>query len=880
MTNLRSLPVGHAILTIGTGFTSPTCAMQVHDIPRANGDRLQFLEGTRRAPLAGLRSMQGSTRALLVLLVGVAATSPPGEVPVAPVAPAPAVSLAPAITAPLVPAIGVPEAPAAPAGLRVRVIDGGVAIADAEVHLTDGTRPELLAARTDAEGVATFPSVPAGPLELWATHPARVSDIVRISDIGAPIELALEPSGHAHGKVATEGVLPSDATVQLAPLDVDHAVRTVALASDGSFAVDSLPVGRWRVEPIVPGFLAVADHVVAIARGADPTIAMRVQRAGSIRGTVLDREGAPVRNATLVVRGHGDAARAHVPAGPPVGARLRWVFPVAGKRQIPTNDGARFGADRPGARPAECGDGHCGLDLVGVRGTVVHAVADGVVIGAYTELRGEAGRYVAIDHGDGIETMYMHLDEVKPGLAAGHAIRAGDPLGTIGSTGFDPTRSPPHLHFAVAQLRDGRTLYLDPEPMLRHAVVLPVARALDEATRPVFAARGASTAAAAPDQFTTDERGAFRIEGIAAGTYTIVAYASDLAPGASEAITVASGLETGGIRVTLRPGTPVCGHLEDRDGPLVGATVVATTGNGEATSKLATTYTNKTGDFVLRALAGSVTLVATAPGRAELTRTITVASSGSCRREVFTLAREDARLRGRISAPDGDPRAIAIRVVDGPSQRTANPNASGDFLIDRVASGRYVVEVTAPGAVPLRATIETDRYADLRLELGGKLHAVVANAHDGALLANLRVEARGPNNASVTRTTDARGVVDLDGLAPGAWTLAIRVRGYAPLEHAVTVRASRVPVDVTLDLAKGAMLSGVVRDRRGARVAGAKVTFGTASTTTDADGNFTLVDVPVGAGSLEATTVDDAGSLPLTLRAGDERMSLSVELGR
>ncbi|MDQ3295978.1 MAG: carboxypeptidase-like regulatory domain-containing protein, partial [Myxococcota bacterium] len=116
------------------------------------------------------------------------------------------------------------------------------------------------------------------------------------------------------------------------------------------------------------------------------------------------------------------------------------------------------------------------------------------------------------------------------------------------------------------------------------------------------------------------------------------------------------------------------------------------------------------------------------------------------------------------------------------------------------------------------------------------------------------------------------------GLAAGEWKLAATATGYGRAQKTVTIRIGRVLQDVALELARGATLAGVVRDRHGRRVAGAKVRLGTASTITDADGNFRLTDVPTGRGILEAEHAEQRGELTLDLAPASERLSLAVEL--
>jgi len=91
--------------------------------------------------------------------------------------------------------------------------------------------------------------------------------------------------------------------------------------------------------------------------------------------------------------------------------------------------------------------GLSGLDLAASRGTPVHAVADGVARVAHDDWM---GNLVRIDHGGGLESLYIHLDSVA--LADGTLVKAGQTIGTVGATGRAATG--PHLHFQVRQ--DGK----------------------------------------------------------------------------------------------------------------------------------------------------------------------------------------------------------------------------------------------------------------------------------------------------------------------------------------------------------------------------------------------------------------------------------------
>ena len=87
---------------------------------------------------------------------------------------------------------------------------------------------------------------------------------------------------------------------------------------------------------------------------------------------------------------------------------------------------------------------HLGIDWAAPRGTPVRAAGHGVVVAAGRF--GAYGHYVQIDHGGAIATAYAHLERYAPGLRPGGAVRQGDLIGGVGSTG---RATGPHLHYEV-----------------------------------------------------------------------------------------------------------------------------------------------------------------------------------------------------------------------------------------------------------------------------------------------------------------------------------------------------------------------------------------------------------------------------------------------
>lgn len=102
---------------------------------------------------------------------------------------------------------------------------------------------------------------------------------------------------------------------------------------------------------------------------------------------------------------------------------------------------------------------HRGVDFRGRRGTPVHAPAAGTVVAATTLYQGSPnyGTVVVLDHGDGWQSLYAHLDRFD--VSVGDRVSIGEQIGRVGTTG---KVTGPHLHMEL--LLNGRRV--DPQLLL------------------------------------------------------------------------------------------------------------------------------------------------------------------------------------------------------------------------------------------------------------------------------------------------------------------------------------------------------------------------------------------------------------------------------
>ncbi|MEO1815247.1 MAG: tape measure protein [Acetobacterium sp.] len=107
-----------------------------------------------------------------------------------------------------------------------------------------------------------------------------------------------------------------------------------------------------------------------------------------------------------------------------------------------------------GYRPPEETNGigstyHEGIDIGAAAGTPIGAAGAGTVI--FAGWNGGYGNMVEIDHGNGLTSLYAHMESIAASL--GQTVSAGQTIGYVGSTG---NSTGPHLHFGLYQ--DGQAI--------------------------------------------------------------------------------------------------------------------------------------------------------------------------------------------------------------------------------------------------------------------------------------------------------------------------------------------------------------------------------------------------------------------------------------
>jgi murein DD-endopeptidase MepM/ murein hydrolase activator NlpD len=215
--------------------------------------------------------------------------------------------------------------------------------------------------------------------------------------------------------------------------------RLVAAAL--SFALGAL------VATALDGRLHRFDNLASVSDGAEPEPAP-VSTSGPPAPTSIPRALAveaappPTTESVSVLRGHD------------------LIIPVEGVKREALRD--TFKDARALGRV------HNAIDIMAPRGTEVRAVDDGTIVKLFTSKAGGLTLY-QFDSTETFSYYYAHLDRYASGVAEQQAVRRGQLLGYVGSTG-NASADAPHLHFEISRLGPDKKWWhgdaIDPYPLL------------------------------------------------------------------------------------------------------------------------------------------------------------------------------------------------------------------------------------------------------------------------------------------------------------------------------------------------------------------------------------------------------------------------------
>jgi len=229
-----------------------------------------------------------------------------------------------------------------------------------------------------------------------------------------------------------------------------------------------------------------------------------------------------------------------------------------------------------------------------------------------------------------------------------------------------------------------------------------------------------------------------------------------------------------------------------------------------------------------------------------------------------------------------------VLLWSGRKQRKAVTDGRGTYRFEAVPTGRVRMRVRTGNRVDPRlrtanVTSDAETVVDFDLVRGAVVTGVVSEKETSRPVAGATIAVQGATAKNAESGPD--GTYRIEGLGAGLSLLTVSSANHPAVRVPVSVEEGQDEVRLDISVARGAVVGGVVVDRSGRFVEGARVTFqGLAPATkvvTDGSGRFELRAVPVDRTVWIIADGDgyvSARSEPLRLRGGESLTDLTLTL--
>lgn len=344
-----------------------------------------------------------------------------------------------------------------------------------------------------------------------------------------------------------------------------------------------------------------------------------------------------------------------------------------------------------------------------------------------------------------------------------------------------------------------------PSQRAEHVVVLPPpssvsGHVVDERGQPVAAATlvldGHGPAGHRRREASSDARGRFAFDGLAAGTWTLTASADGHAGSRGQRLSLTERERMDGVEVVLTRGARLVGVVRDVDGQPVSAPIVATTRPWADTATVRQTRSDEHGRFELSAVPGGTTRVRAEPGD-----DIVVEVHPGAVHELQLLQQRAPALHVRVADAHGAPLGgseVALSTL-GPMGWEAPARsligAGGTLAFDDLRPGRHLLLGAHQGMAggPLHEVDLQwghDEHVVLHLggvALGGRVVDVAGTPVPGVSIAIEHVVRVDPipswlqeERPPLATVSDADGRFAISDLAPGTYHLLVASDEHRP----------------------------------------------------------------------------------------------------
>jgi len=746
--------------------------------------------------------------------------------------------------------------------------------------LVNGHDPLPFGALTGEDAVAHFRRLGAPPWRVKASAPGYES--VTRTGVTGDLRLALRRLGALILRVERASGGPAvNARVDIAGSTLWPA-RSVRTDAQGNASIRGLLAGSFDLRATLDTEVSRTELGVSLKRGEEREVVLRLVPGRFTTLHVTDGEGddaPPVSDAAVVVAESGLAS-----------------FPLRGRTGA--QGVVRLGPIAPGPATASAS----APEFVGGSTVAVPESLDSDLRIALIRGAAITGRVVDI-HGHGIAGATLEVvgtDQLGLPIAETPTLRAlrtahfdwslaaGTPLLPMGELGVMPGPIPA-IPGAAAGVADW---------------VLPGTESLlGGANTSTRGLAGALSAASATEfePWVSRGNGGFRVHPVTPGRVRVIVRHPEYVEGVSDAVMLVPGGDSE-VKIVLREGGRIEGRVvDDHDMPVGGARVDLAALKGTTAR---TTVTADDGSFAFAAVPFEITL--TVQRTTEEVQRLAVRKSVTLRegvRETIVIVLPAARGVVQVFVCDeqGQPLEnaevqVTSLAADTPLKRTSFTNPEGKVAVSDARGLSLRVRADLPGYVPVSQSFESaGEVLQVVLRRGVLVVGRVTAVRGRVNVANAQVTLVSQGLRRIA-STDTEGRWTIRDVAPGPVRVIAQHPEFALAETnaavASTGRDDRPFELPALDLPEAGEVSGIVLDKHGKPVTGARVApyavpsylaVGQLPPTmvlTKQDGRFELKGVSAGRATLHALapSVGRGTSAPFEVFAGRDTRDIVIRL--
>lgn len=288
------------------------------------------------------------------------------------------------------------------------------------------------------------------------------------------------------------------------------------------------------------------------------------------------------------------------------------------------------------------------------------------------------------------------------------------------------------------------------------------------------------------------------------GTFDVVAVKAGYAP-AVQQVNLSGGESRSGLVITLHKGDgSISGTVSTSTGPLGGATIAASDGSSTA-STVSETTAGSVGDFELASLPtpDSLTVVISAPGYASQTLTLALAAHQQLTGVAVVLSAGTGSVAGTVTTGGQPAGGVTVTATNGQqtlSTVTLSIGSVGTYQLTGLTDpGDYTLTFSRPDLTSQTRAISltssngtlTGIDPDLTSETAAVYGTITQTGGAAVHQVAVQLSAGSSTYQVVSADSPTPGAYEIDGIAPGTYTISFTRQGGQPVSSIVTLQAGQ-----------------------------------------------------------------------------------------